>query len=118
LRQSGRDVATFRRKALSPIRACVVTFNGFEFVIRKKLCVSRVIEVCGGPFDGALFSGSFAGRDFRLEHAGRLIAEVKAQMLSTRGSHAVRVIAKDEPLAEPLTALMVLDLLIQKEEDS
>ena len=106
-----------RRKALSPIRTCVARLNGSEFVLRKKLSLSRLTEVCGGPFRGAIFSGSVTGQDFRLEHAGRLMAEVNAGMLSATGSHAVRVIARDEPLAESLTALMVLDQLIHKEED-
>jgi uncharacterized protein YxjI len=92
--------------------------GGAEFVLRRRLQLHRVTEVQGGPFHGAIFSGSFTGREFRLEQADRLIARATAQMLSTTSRHLVRLIAKDEPMAETLTALMIVDLLIQKYEAS
>lgn len=117
LRKGGEEVASLRREALAPLRRCVVKAGGREFALRKMLSPSRVTRVEGGPFDGATLSGSFTGLGFRLEHDGKLVAEAKADMLSMQDRHVVRLLAADDPAAEMLTALMMIDLLIQKYEE-
>jgi hypothetical protein len=117
LRKGSEDVAVLRREALAPLRRCVVKLGGQEFTLRRKLCVSRVTEIAGGPFDGAILSGSLADLDFRLENNGILIAEAKADWLSMKDRYAVRLNATDDPAAERLTALLMVDLMIQKQEE-
>jgi hypothetical protein len=116
LRDGSKDVATLRRKALATLRTCVVMCDDYEFTLRRRLSFSRRTQVHSGPFDGATLSGSLTGADFRLVHKGVLIAEAEAQMLS--GSrHAIRLIDTENPQAETLTALMMVDLAIQKHEE-
>jgi uncharacterized protein YxjI len=117
LKNKGRDVATLRRKALAPLRASVVKFGDHEFTLRKKPAIARATEICGGPFDGAILDGSLSGMDFRLQHRGVLIADAKAKLLSMKNRHSVRLHATDDPVAEIVTALMMVDLLIQKHEE-
>jgi hypothetical protein len=117
LRKGSEDVAVLRREALAPLRRCVVRLGDHEFKLRRKLCVSRITEIAGGPFDGAILSGSLADLDFRLEHNGILIAEAKADWLSIKDRYAVRLIATGDPAAEILTALLMVDLMIQKHEE-
>jgi uncharacterized protein YxjI len=117
LKNRGRDVATLRRKALAPARTSVVKFGDHVFTLRKKLAIARATEIRGGPFHGAILYGSLTGMDFQLQHRGVLIADAKAKLLSMKARHSVRLHATDDPIAEIVTALMMVDLLIQKHEE-
>ena len=61
--------------------------------------------------------GILIGMDSRLQHRGVLIADAKAKLLSMKDRHSVRVHATDDPMAEMLTALMMVYLLIKKHEE-
>jgi uncharacterized protein YxjI len=117
LKRGDAAVATLRRKALAPLRTSVVVLDGQEFTLRKRLAVSRASQIHGGPFDGAILSGSFSDMDFRLQHRGALIAGAKAKLLSMKDRHSVCLQATDDPAAELLTAVMMVDLLVQKHEE-
>jgi len=117
LKNRGRVVATLRRKALAPLRTSVVKFGDHEFTLRKKLAIARTTEIRGGPFDGAMLFGTLTGMDFQLQHRGVLIADATAKLLSMKDRHSVRLHATDDPVAEIMTALMMVDLLIQKHEE-
>jgi|SRR5688572_11572910 uncharacterized protein YxjI len=112
-----KEIASLRRKALAPLRTCIVKMDGHEFLLKNMLSMSRRTEVEGGPFDGAVLSGNLTDLDFKLEYRGELIAQAEGKVISPVNRHTVRLL-KDDPTAETMTALMMIDLLIQKHEES
>lgn len=117
LRRERKEIATLRRKALAPLRTCVVKMDGHEFLLRNRLALSRRTEVEGGPFDGATLTGNLTDLDFRLHHRGDLLAEAQGKLLSTDNRHTVRLL-RDDPSSQTLAALMMIDLLIQQHEEA
>ena len=118
VRRNGTVVAQLRRKLLVPLHSCVVTMNGQSFLLRNKPSLSRVTVVESGPYDGAALSGNLADMRFRIEHRGILIAEAESAVLSMVDRLSVRLISTHDPAAEALAALMMIDLLVQKREES
>jgi uncharacterized protein YxjI len=113
----GREpLATLRCEALSFLPTCHVAMGEDKFVFRNRAAMRRRIAVEGGPFDGAELSGTLLDGDFRLEHKGRLLAQADAMLFSMRDKHSVRLMA-EEPAAEAFTALMMVNLMIQKEAE-
>jgi uncharacterized protein YxjI len=117
LKQGGKEIATLRRKALALLRTCIVNMDGHEFQLKNTLSMSRRTEVEGGPFDGAVLSGNLTDLDFRLEHRTDLVAQAEGKVVSADNRHTVRLM-NDDPTAEVLTALMMVDLLVQQHEES
>lgn len=77
--------------------------------------MKRHIHIEGGPFNGAQLFGNFSDSEFRLEYHGKLIAEVKGKALSMHTRYNA-VLLKDDSAYEALTALILVDLMIQKHE--
>ncbi|HEY0859238.1 MAG TPA: hypothetical protein VGE16_19370 [Albitalea sp.] len=117
LRRDGKEVATLRRKALAPLRTCNVTMGSHEFVLRNVLSLSRRTVVEGGPFDTAVLSGDLIGLNFRLVLRDQLLAEAESKLLSMCDRYAVRLLSS-EPEAELLTALMMMNLMVEKYEEA
>ena len=117
LKRDDQVIATLRRKALALPRTCRVTMGGTEFVLKNRISVSRRIEVEGGPFDGAVLTGNLSDLNFRLEHQGDQIAAAEGKTFSMHNRYIIHLL-KDDPAAEVLTALMLVDLLVQQSEES
>ncbi|NLG01890.1 MAG: hypothetical protein GX565_17320 [Lentisphaerae bacterium] len=91
--------------------------DGETFVLQNRLALSRITEVRGGRFDGATLSGNLLDLKFRIDHGGRLVAEAEGKILSPHQAHVVHIRTVDDPDAEQLAALMMIDLLIQMREE-
>jgi uncharacterized protein YxjI len=115
--RGGRPVAAMRRKLLAFAPTWIVEAAGARFLLRRKLlALRRRTQVIGGPFDGAELTGSLLGLSFRLERGGRLVARARERILTLRERHDVELL-EDTPEAELLTALAMLNLLLQKEAE-
>jgi uncharacterized protein YxjI len=116
IQREGEELATLRRKALAPLRTSRVTMDKHEFKLRNTPSLPRRTVVEGGPFDGAVLSGELLGESFRLELRDHLLAEAEGKLLSMHDRYAIRLLS-DDPATEVMTALMMLDLMIQKHEE-
>jgi hypothetical protein len=115
--RNSEPFAVLRCKAFSPLHKCVVNMDGETFVLQNRLALSRITEVRGGRFDGATLSGNLLDLKFRIDHGGRLVAEAEGKILSPHQAHVVHIRTVDDPDAEQLAALMMIDLLIQMREE-
>jgi uncharacterized protein YxjI len=117
VRRGGEPAATMRRKLLAFAPTWIVEAAGGRFLLRRRLlALRRRTQVLGGPFDGAELTGSLLGLSFRLEHGGRVVARARERLLTLRERHDVELL-EDTPQAELLTALLMLNLLLQKESE-
>jgi len=114
LRRGADTIALFRRKATMFRWVGIVEMDGTQFLLKNRLGFSRIVEVQGGPFDGAVLTGNFFDQKFRLEHRGVLLAEGRGKLLATRDRFVVRMTRGDDPAAEALAAVMILDTLIER----
>jgi len=114
--RGAETVAVLSRRSTLPRRACLVEMEGTEFLIKNRFGFSRVTEVHGGSFDGAVLTGGFFDLKFRLEHRGALLAEAKGRLLAARDRFVVRLARADDPAAEALAVVMIMDTLIQRSE--
>lgn len=117
LKHKGQNIGTMRRRFFAPLRTMDVNLSGHQFTIRRRLAIFRINEINGGPFDGATLTGRLTDLDFRIQHRGAAIAEASSKLLSLKGQHLVRLAAVDDPFAEIMTAVMMIDLLIQKHDE-
>ena len=117
LLQGEEVIATLRQKLLS-LRPCwQLLLDGQRFCINGKLLsLRRQYTVAGGPFDGALISGSLLDRSFRIEHNGVLLADARVRWISLVDAQQVSV-HSDDPAVERFVALAMLVVQLARQRE-
>jgi len=111
-------VAIFRRKIFSFSPTWLVSVDGCDFRLRKKLFTfRRRLVVEDGPFDGAELTGGLFDMGFDLVHNDESLARAHAKVFTIRERLAIELV-NDAPEVELLTALMMANLLVQKDAEA
>lgn len=120
LTQNGMEVAVFKRKLWTWGSTWDVSMGEESFQLRRKLLtLRRHVVVQGGPFDGAVLTGSLFDRQFEVTWRERVLARAQSKFLTIRERHDIEVL-DNSPQAVLFTAVLMANLLMEKgaERDS
>ena len=117
LERNGQRVAVWRRKLWAFASTWTVESDHGNYRIRRKVfSFRRVLQVRGGPLDGAELVGSVFDRRFTLRRDGVTLAKAREEWVSLRDRYDIDIV-DERPEVELLTAVLMAQLLIEKRQE-
>jgi uncharacterized protein YxjI len=116
-RRDGRQ-ATLKRKPWTWLPVWQVRAPFGEFLVRRRFTwFKRRYQVEGGPYDGAILSGSTFDLKFLLERHGAVLARAAGPLLSLRDRHDI-LLDSDDPDLEWLTVIAMVIVHQERQSES
>lgn len=112
------ESASLKRKAWTWLPVWLVSGPAGRFTVRRRFSwFKRRYQVEGGPYDGALLSGSTFDLQFLLERHGAVLARAAGPLLSLRDRHDI-AIGSDDPQLEWLTVIAMVIVHQERQSES